>query len=49
MFIISTYCGTVAQWQPVSAARLTRAAAERRLSLYRAVRGADWLYRIDPA
>jgi hypothetical protein len=45
---VETYCGTVWGWAPVSsAAPLSLADAERRLRLYRGVRGDLRLYRIS--
>jgi hypothetical protein len=48
-FRIETFRGTVDGWAPASPAVVTAETAARRLRLYRAVRGADWLYRIAPA
>lgn len=48
MFTLEIFRGAQNGWRPVSAASslIDRATAERRLSLYKKVRGADFLYRI---
>jgi hypothetical protein len=48
-FRIETYRGAAAGWSPVSPAVVTAETAARRLRLYRAVRGDQWIYRIAPA
>jgi hypothetical protein len=47
-FRVESFRGTAAGWVPASAAIVTAETAARRLRLYRAVRGADWLYRVAP-